>query len=491
MQKIYSHLDQFCEKPNGYKLYQELLNSQNLTDFWDLWCFVAYFSRKQTLANIAPEFLLAIGESFYTTWNNPGILSIDQRTLSSKRVHLDMLNLDKQLRTLARQEPANTEAIWALFSLQINKPRNSQIPTLKDEEVQLYSMLLNTAIARTDLPPGQLARAHILLGYLPVIQKLIDKSMDLSQLVLASKECFVALKQAAAQGDDWCQFMLGEALANPICRMIHQEGSSYLSWLEKAANQGNFRAQVAIATIVAPGLKSEPNWTPEMTMAYTNLQKATKQGHPFACLFLANYEVSCDQSITEKIKGLWFKAALQGLLSAQIRLGDYFKKQGDLKHAAIWYQRAAEHNDFEGIFKLAKIYESGQDEFHNPARAVELYSKVLDLSKHKFTLDYCSLSFLDSRPNREIVAKAAHALVTRMPQAIDNTEAPGEKRKSTMTAQDEPGSARLRITGTDEILLSEETSTAVSVIDRAPDELSYITVKEEATEDEISICRPR
>lgn len=403
MQEIISHLDSHCTQPNGYKAYQEFLLKNRTIVYkigWDMWCFVAYFSRKSTLTNIAPEFLIVLGDSFYASFNNPGILSVDHQTIENVRIDLDIVNLDYRLRELVGQEPANLEAMFALSSLHLHKPKDSTLVSPTEDETNRFITLLQTAIA-TNLTPSKNALAQFLLAFF------LEPKNEKTKLLVSifSKEpVFLALKKAAELGDSWSQFMFGNAVGIAQIHNLHLEQSTRLTWLKKAADQGNFRAQFSYAVTLDPQVRRGVLWSHDNATASRYLRMAAQQGHPFAFYCLSRYEIRLEARLD-----YLFKSAIQGILSARVELGDYCLNKKDMVRAIYWYQHAANYNDHEAIYKLGQAHEL-PGEFYNEAKAFNLYKKVIVLIKNKRFGDYPSLMPFDPRGlSQEMAAKVIYA----------------------------------------------------------------------------------
>lgn len=377
IKQLIALLEQQYDKPDGYKSYTELLNRKRIADYsieWDLWCLVAHFSTKKDLSGINPEFLMAIGESFYTAalvgpeeyWKPgqalvgeiypmkpfPGIPSISQRKINDVQMVLDKDNLIGQLKKLASQESTKLEALFALVSLQEVQP--SAI-VLTQEELLSYQTNLSAALGSSnDQPKAFALKKHVLASINYFLEKQNDSnfSTDLnthSYIVSKFSDAIDWYFPAAKNGDPWAQFMVGYCL-------IDKEPPNSITWFKKAAVQGHIRSQTRVGEL-KESLEELTNWH----------SKAAMQGSAQSMFKLGRFASAHQMEFFRR-------AGAQGHVMAQFELAVRFLEQRKVTAAFPILNELAATND-DAKFLIGAIHYEGVDIcYKDPASAVHWFN---------------------------------------------------------------------------------------------------------------------
>lgn len=210
------------------------------------------------------------------------------------------------------------------------------------------------------------------------------------------------LEKAAAQGDAKAQFNLGAMY--DAGQIVPQNDAEALKWYQKAATQGDAKAQFNLGVMYSTG-RSVAVDNLEAIRWYT---KAAEQGHVGAQFNLgvlydrgdgilqhAGDTLKVAQhgqaditlpTTTEKMSQeseavKWYqKAAEQGHALAQFNLGVmYSLGRGvpqDDTKAAHWYEKAAQQDDLDAQVNLGSLYAMGQGVSQNDAEAIKWYCRA-------------------------------------------------------------------------------------------------------------------
>ena len=187
-------------------------------------------------------------------------------------------------------------------------------------------------------------------------------------------------QKAAEQGNARAQCNLGYMY--DVGNGVPQNYEKACEWYQKAANQGYIRAQFNLARMYVNGSGVPQNFE----KACEWYQKAAEQGHARAQFNLArkydsgsgvpqNFEKACE----------WYqKAAEQGFVEAQHELGfKYRVGQGcakNLQKAIDYYEKAAAQGDIDCFYALGLLYEH---DLQNYAKAREWYRKLADQGDYR------------------------------------------------------------------------------------------------------------
>lgn len=226
----------------------------------------------------------------------------------------------------------------------------------------LYSTGENRAPARAfallqNAAFGGDARGHLLLS------KCYQFGFDAVELneELAIKH----LRTAADLGDVVAQYYLAEARNSgvrlPVDRVKAKEtlGKCMPHLLAKAEN-GDIEAQVAYAMSTWHGVGADR----DAKVAIKWFEKAEKQGHPTARLFLAFHGEDLGVHDSKKGFQLLQMAAQQGHVFAQTEIGNAYQLGKGVEQnqatAVLWFRRAALQGFHSGQQNLGVCYELGQ-----------------------------------------------------------------------------------------------------------------------------------
>ncbi len=186
-------------------------------------------------------------------------------------------------------------------------------------------------------------------------------------------------ERAAAQGNNYAQFMLGE---------IHEAGWGVqknlkvaADWREKAANRGNNQAQLKLAKMYLNG----EGVTKDIQKAEYWLNRADIEGNSDARVLLAQlFRERGNAKGSRVLAERWYaKAATQSDEGAitLLRLIEYLGFQVD----ETWHQRTpdlhrlAQDGDHEAQYDLAIRYEYGHaDETRNVAMALQWFKRAAE-----------------------------------------------------------------------------------------------------------------
>lgn len=186
-------------------------------------------------------------------------------------------------------------------------------------------------------------------------------------------------ERAAAQGNSYAQFMLGE---------FHEEGwgtpknlKVAADWREKAANRGNDQAQLKLAKMYLNGEGVQK----DRQKAEYWLNRADIEGNSDARVLLAKlYRERGDAKESRELADRWLaKAATQGYENATtlLRLIEYlgFGVDETWHHRMPDLHRLAEDGDHEAQYDLAVRYEDGHSgETRNVATALQWFKRAAE-----------------------------------------------------------------------------------------------------------------
>lgn len=145
-------------------------------------------------------------------------------------------------------------------------------------------------------------------------------------------------------------FMQGEGLDQDLGQAFH--------WLRQAARQGHLQAQYHLGNLYIQGQGTAPD--PKTAMYW--YKKAAEQGH--------------EEARQAQVK-LFLKAARQGDLDAQYRLGMLYAKVPEtLPQAFQWIHRAAIRGHVTAQFTLGTLYVQGEQVPQNFEQAVKWYGRA-------------------------------------------------------------------------------------------------------------------
>jgi len=175
------------------------------------------------------------------------------------------------------------------------------------------------------------------------------------------------LRGLAQAGDAIAQRELGERLYSGKGCEADQEGG--LEWLEKAANQGDARAQY---------LMGVEDWGMERIKEATEWWgKAADQKHPRALFWLGDLHSSAEPPDHAAAALLYEEAAELGDADAMNALGEiYLEGKGSVQKSAArakeLFERAGGLGCAEALRNLARMYRNGSGSKANPQEAEQL-----------------------------------------------------------------------------------------------------------------------
>jgi TPR repeat protein/WD40 repeat protein len=184
------------------------------------------------------------------------------------------------------------------------------------------------------------------------------------------------LQKAADQGDPNAQLAMGAMYAEG--QGVNQDAQNAFEWYQKAADKGNADAQNRLGVMYRSG--QGVKW--DYQKAFEWFQKAADKGNADAQTNLGvMYESGQGLKRDYQKAFKWFqKAANQGNVDAQNRLGVMYEYgQGvnqDAQKAVEWYQKAADQGLAAAQFNLGSMYEKGQGVNQDAQKAVEWYQKA-------------------------------------------------------------------------------------------------------------------
>lgn len=163
---------------------------------------------------------------------------------------------------------------------------------------------------------------------------------------------------------------------------LHKEGKykEAVKWIEKAANQGNDKAQHSLGYFYEIGEGIEQSYK-EAFKCYT---KAANQGNINSQYNLAQlYYTGKGVKINHEKAAKWTeKAAKQGDIEAQYNLGVFYERgkglEQNYKKAFKCYMKAAEKRHMNAQYNLGIFYEYGKGVNINYEKAVEWYGKAAE-----------------------------------------------------------------------------------------------------------------
>ena len=141
-----------------------------------------------------------------------------------------------------------------------------------------------------------------------------------------------------------------------------------LNWYQRAANQGDSRAQYMIGLMYRNGYGLTKDFT--------------------------------------KAKEWFLKAANQGHIEALFALGCTYNDEKDYANAQIWYQKAADKGHSSALTNLAALYAQGHGVPQDYNKAVELYQKAADKGNKYAQNNLASIYFFGTGGITKNYAKA-------------------------------------------------------------------------------------
>lgn len=191
--------------------------------------------------------------------------------------------------------------------------------------------------------------------------------------------------------------------------------------LQKAAEQGDAKAQFELATAYFRGIDIEQDYQ----HAIKWYQKAAKQGMPAAQHNLGHaYSQGLGVNPDDDQAVYWYrKAAEQGDWRAQNNLANAYRLgQGvaqDDQQAVKWYQKAAEHGYVVAQNNLALAYSQGQGVAQNIQEAIKWYQKA---AEQGYAEARKNLLALLKQQNRALPTETASAVTLEQPQAAPSIQ---------------------------------------------------------------------
>lgn len=224
--------------------------------------------------------------------------------------------------------------------------------------------------AQKKYPPGSLAY-HSITQKLFVIQRSSkpesEKIAELHQKFPEAYDDNAAPQQRKNSG-----VVLKTTPEKPETQPISNNNQEdFVKQLQKAAKQGNAKAQYDLGVYYAKGLVVERNHTEALKW----FRKAAEQKNAAAQYVLSRYfhaGVYVKQDYSEAVK--WCrKAADHGYPDAQFVLGEFYAQgvgvSPDYSEAVKWYRKAAEQGHLEAQRLLALCYHYGKGVKQDPVEA--------------------------------------------------------------------------------------------------------------------------
>ena len=155
------------------------------------------------------------------------------------------------------------------------------------------------------------------------------------------------------------------------------DDQSALTWMTKAANQGDAEAQYQLGQYYESGRYADR----DVAQAVQWYGKAADQGHVRATVALADLYMDGNQvpRDTDRALDLYRKAADADDEKAEVALGGAYydgKVVGkDYGQAAKYYELATHHCNHAAQFRLGFLYQKGQGVGHDDAKAAGLYDQ--------------------------------------------------------------------------------------------------------------------
>lgn len=348
---MYGVLNEHCEKKQGYQTYRKILLQQlkdNPKMTWDVWSFVSFFSQKDHLSKISPEFLMAIGESYLMSSD---LCSLKKRSVDNEPLVINLENLVVQLKKTVNATHINLEALFALFCIEV---KTKKTPVLKREELATYEKQLNDLLKSQENTALTTALANYLLILIEhcIKTKSFEEMKQVLQTVFHSAD-YTACFQEAAEQNCYAQFMMGVSYSHLAsgtkieCLKKNYEDIA-LGWFQLAAAKGHLRARYELATL----LGKAKDYVKVMKL---DLQSSL-EGHPAAQFRLAAlYTQACHY--VQAVE--WFtRSAEQGFSNAQYTLstsyrsGKHVPQNNELSD--FWCQKAVEQEHLHAINKSSQ-----------------------------------------------------------------------------------------------------------------------------------------
>ncbi len=172
-----------------------------------------------------------------------------------------------------------------------------------------------------------------------VIANLIDHGTVPDGLSGEDPSALTWMTKAANQGDDEAQYQLGQYYESG--RYIDRDPAQAAQWYGKAADHGNIRATVALADLYLDGNQVSP----DIDRALELYRKAAEAD---------------DEKAEVVLGGIYY--------DGKVAPKDYAQ-------AAKYYEMATHHCNHAAEFRLGYLYQTGQGVGHDDARAAGLYGQ--------------------------------------------------------------------------------------------------------------------
>ncbi len=191
----------------------------------------------------------------------------------------------------------------------------------------------------------------------------VESLVETGNIYYSNKEyekAFSCYKEAAEQGDEKSQYILGEMYY--FGYGVDSDFNKAIIWYRKAAEQGHVDAQVNLGWMYLNGYGVAKN----DSAAFNWYHRAAVKGLPKAQANLGvMYEKGWGVTKNNSQALMWFrKAAEQGYADAQYSIGYMFEVgkgvvQNDVE-AVKWYQKAAEQGQVNAQYNLGLMYYQGR-----------------------------------------------------------------------------------------------------------------------------------
>ncbi len=205
-----------------------------------------------------------------------------------------------------------------------------------------------------------------------------------------------SLMEAAEQGDAKAQTELADRYRDG--KGIDQDYTKAVEWYRKAAEQGDVVGQRRLGVRYLQGQGIEK----DSKEAFYWCNKAAEQNDVIAMNNLGACYIGFEQNYEKAVE--WFtKAAEQGLADAQLNLGLCYeygfcdgtndgnevdiiqawnaineKMNANNEKAFEWYKKAAEQGNVDAQFKLGEYYRDGKGVVQDLEKAVEWFTKAAE-----------------------------------------------------------------------------------------------------------------
>ena len=205
----------------------------------------------------------------------------------------------------------------------------------------------------------------------------VTKGMTDTDIRAADKLGFAEIQRLADVGRAWAQAFLGAAYHAGTSDLTPKNPALGVQWLEKAAAQGEVRAQflLGMTYLRGDGIPADAR----RAMAF--FRAAADQGHAQAQARLgtAYFDGAGVLQDYKEAFRWWQLAADQGIAEAQANLGDLYRVGDngvaqDYAQAVRWYRRAADQGHAVAQSNLGALYERGLGVPQDPAQAVKWYA---------------------------------------------------------------------------------------------------------------------